>query len=252
MHQTPATPKRDGVARCTRYGFGPNKLHLCGPDANREVLAYIEAGASDPGLEHILTGFKTLYPYLQEISRANHIADPFDDRVVEAYWIGNELLQSIPAQQFFKHLRDNLDLKRKYGPKEFDELVGKLPKGAHMHHSFHVLNAYKRTGHDAKLHTLESMDACRVSWGKITEIEGHKITILRQSLIQENRKLAMGQEETTTIMRRLEEDSTLDDLAIGDLVSMHWGVICEIITPRDVQWLQQYTQESIQLSNLTL
>ncbi len=246
------TTLHDGVARCTRYAFGPNKLHLCGPDANAEVLAYIQAGATDPGLSHILQGFATLYPYLKEIAHANHIVDVFDDRVVEAYWLGNELLEAIPAQQFFRHLRDNLDLKRKYGAKEFDELVGKLPKGARMHHSFHVLNAYKRTGHDAKLHTLESMDSCRVSWGSVVAMEGPKITVRRKPLLQQNRKLVLGAEEDTTIMRRLEEDATLDDLAIGDLVSMHWGVICEIIDPKHVQWLQHYTLQSISLSNETL
>ena len=83
------TTSVDGIARCTRYAFGPNRLHLCGPDANKEVLAYLKEGVSDPGLENLLRRFSTLYPYLQHIAQANHIADPCDERVVEAYWIGN-------------------------------------------------------------------------------------------------------------------------------------------------------------------
>ena len=91
-----------------------------------------------------MQGFKTLYPYLQEIAHSNGIVDPFDDRVVEAYWVGNALLETIPQQRFYRHLRDTLDLKRKYKTREFDQLIAKLGQGARMHHNVHVLNAYKR------------------------------------------------------------------------------------------------------------
>ena len=82
----------NGLLQCSRYAFGPNRLHYCGPDASQEILAYIDNKEQDPGLEKLLSAFQTLYPYLEMISRANNIADPFDERVVEAYWIGNDLL----------------------------------------------------------------------------------------------------------------------------------------------------------------
>ena len=250
--QTRTAHKRDGVTRAARYGFGPNRLHLCGPDANREVFAYLEAGSTDPGLQYLMQGFKTLYPYLQEIAHANGIVDPFDDRVVEAYWVGNALLETIPQQRFYRHLRDTLDLKRKYKTREFDQLVEKLGKGARMHHNVHVLNAYKRTGHDAKLHTLESMDSCRVSWGTVTAVEGASVTVQRQPLAQHEKKLLLGPAVSVTLRRRLEEDGSLDDLAVGDIVTMHWGVICEIIPAGSVPWLKKYTDLAIGLSNPTL
>jgi hypothetical protein len=42
----------DGILRCSRYSFGPNRLHYCGPDQNVELRALIEAGemAKDSGL----------------------------------------------------------------------------------------------------------------------------------------------------------------------------------------------------------
>ena len=83
----------DGVTRCTRYAFGPNRLHMCGPDMNREVLAYMNEGVTDTGLTNILKEFQALHPYLTKIAHTNQIKDPFDSRVVEAYWIGNELLR---------------------------------------------------------------------------------------------------------------------------------------------------------------
>lgn len=241
----------DGVGRAARYAFGPNKLHLCGPDANREVLAYLKEGASDVGLGNILKGFETLYPYLRQIAESNHIADPFDPRVVEAYWIGNELLEMIPVKTYYQHLAETLRLKDRYDPKSFGELALKLPRGGRMHHAFHVLNAYKRTGHDAKLHTLESMDACRVSWGTVSSVDGLSITVLRKPLVLTGHQLVLGEPVSVTVRRKLEDDF-LEDVRPGDIISMHWGVPCEIVTEQNIRFLEHYTRISIALSNETL
>lgn len=241
----------DGVARCSRYAFGPNRLHLCGPDANQEVLAYLKAGVTDPGLEALLKRFNTLYPYLLHIANANNIADPFDARVVEAYWIGNELLEAIPLQVFYKHLVDTLKLKNR-GPKtNFSKLEAKLPRGARMHHSFHVLNVYERTGHDRSLHTLESMDACRISWGKIFAIDGPQIKLMRRPLKMENGKIILADAETYIITRRLEDDF-MEGPKVGDLVTIHWNVPCEVVSPKNVSWLEKYTLQHIALANTTI
>jgi hypothetical protein len=242
----------DGVARCARYGFGPNKLHLCGPDANREVLSYIQAGASDPGLERLLTGFKTLYPYLKQIASANRIPDPFDDRVVEAYWIGNELLETISPKIFFRHLAETLGLKKRYDPKSFEQLVKKLPKGARMHHSFHVLNAYQRTGHDAVWHNLESMDACRVSWGEVVRVDGPKVILKRRPLALNGHQLELGEAVEYTASRQLDAAPEFDELTPGQIVTLHWHKLCEVISDRQARWLLYYTLKHAALSNQTL
>ncbi|PIS41261.1 MAG: hypothetical protein COT25_04065 [Candidatus Kerfeldbacteria bacterium CG08_land_8_20_14_0_20_42_7] len=246
------TIHRDGVARCTRYAFGPNKLHLCGPDANAEVFAYMKEGIVDPGLEKLLSRFSTLYPYLEHIARANHIRDPFDDRVVHAYWIGNELLETITPQSFYTHLADTLDLKHKYTPKEFEQLARKLPQGARMHHSFHVFNAYKRTGHDARFHNLESMDSCRISWGTVATVDGPTITLKRKPLILNGHHIGLGEEENFVVTRQLQDDVEFDELKPGDVLSLHWGRLCEVISKQDARLLEHYTNKHIALTNLTL
>lgn len=244
--------KVDGVARCSRYAFGPNRLHLCGPDANREVLAYVAAGQSDPGLTALLRRFATLYPYLKEIAAANHIADPFDDRVVEAYWIGNQLLEAIPQRTFYRHLKDTLRLGAATNQRSMTELANKLPQGARMHHSFHVFNVYKRTGYRPELHTLESMDACRVSWGKVVSIAGPTITVMRRPLQLLGHHLALGDEMEHKVMRQLDGSSLLDELRPGEWLTMHWGMPCEVVTERQVQALAHYTKVHLSLANLTL
>ncbi len=251
MHD-PTLKVLEGVARCSRYAYGPNKLRMCGPDQQAELSAYIQTHERDQGLNKILSQFKTLYPYLESIAQANHIRDPFDDRVVKAYWIGNELLEAISPKQFYAHLTDSLTLKRKMNQKNFAELAEKLPVGARMHHSFHVLNVYKRTGQLEILHTLESMDACRVSWGKVTTIDGGKITLHRKPLLLHNNKLLLGDPIVYTLTRKLDDNDVFDEAGVGDWVTIHWHKPCEIVNDRDVRFLEFYTNKHIQLSNMTL
>lgn len=242
----------DGILRCSRYSFGPNRLHYCGPDANSELLSYIQSGSSDLGLLHLLRQFKTLYPYLQYIAASNGIKDPFDDRVVEAYWIGNELLESIDKRQFYRHLSEDQQLKKRLGPQEFERLANKLHHRAVPHHSFHVLNVWRRTGHDSINHTLESFDACRIGWGEVKKIDGPFITVKTEPLLYLNNRFVLGDAVSQKITRQLEAPYDIEQLKIGHLITIHWGVPCEVITSRQATNLKKYTLHSIKLANQTL
>src|SRR4030042_1170915 len=93
-----------GVMSCSRYSFAPNSLHYCGPERQSDMLGYVQHEAADKGLAEILHRFDTLYKYLVLIASSNHIHDPFDRRVVEAYWVGNNLLARVKTNQFAQHL----------------------------------------------------------------------------------------------------------------------------------------------------
>lgn len=242
----------DGILRCSRYAFGPNRLHYCGPDANREILAYIQAGATDPGLQKLLSAFQTMYPYLRHIAEANGIDDPFDERVVEAYWLGNELLETIEKKKFYRHLLEGLALKKRLGGKSFARITEKIGQGAVPHHSFHVLDIWKRTGHLEREQTLESMDSCRISWGKVQEVDGPRVVVETEPLMYSDKKLYLGAPIQKEIRRRLESEPDIEQLRIGQIVSIHWGVPCEVITPRQARMLRRYTLRHIRLANLTL
>lgn len=239
----------DSIARCTRYALGPNQLQLCGPDMSRQVLAYIEEDTSDDGLANILKNFQTLYPYLQQIARANRIKDPFDPRVVEAYWIGNQLLDTIPAKTYYRHLTNNLKIQKMSPVKQIDKLKDKLAQGALMHHSFHVLNIPRRTGYDNVEHTLDTLDKCCITWGKVLKVAGPTLTVSRQPITQKDNQLSLGPPHKQKITRHLEDTSLLDDVKVGDYVSIHWDTPCEIITPGQAANLTKYTNLSIDLFN---
>jgi hypothetical protein len=241
-----------GILRCSRYAFGPNRLHYCGPDANAEILAYINNGVTDPGLEKLLSQFKTLYPYLRLIAEASGIAEAFDERVVEAYWVGNSLLENVSRKHFYRHLIDKQQLKKRLGSKDFHWLERKIAQYALPHHSFHVLNIWMRTGHLERLHILESMDACRVSWGRVVEVDGPNITVETPVLVYVNGKLALSEPVKKKLVRRLESTTDIEQLKVGEIITIHWDVPCEVITPAQLQQLKKYTLKSIALANQTI
>ena len=120
------------------------------------------------------------------------------------------------------------------------------------HHSFHVLDVWKRTGHLERAHTLESMDSCRIAWGKVMAVDGPKIKIETAPLVYIESKLLLGKAVERTISRNLEAVSDIEQLKTGDVVTYHWGVACEVITPRQAAALKRYTLRHIALANQTL
>src|SRR5690349_16491491 len=87
-----------------RYAYPPNALGLCGADVRHTLLEYGAAGESDEGLAELARTFEGAWPYLELIAGANRIEDPLDVRVVEAYWVGNELLDRVDRGRLTTHL----------------------------------------------------------------------------------------------------------------------------------------------------
>jgi len=234
--------------RCSKYAFGPNRLHYCGPDASAEVAAHIKEGVADPGLEALLKRFETLYPYLLHIAGENGIKDPFDPRVVEAYWIGNDLLGRIEQGHFYRHLKDGLSMKKKMGAEAFEGGVAeKIRHGGLPHHSFHVLNVWKGMG-EKMLEGIHDVAECLVSVGKVVEINGPWIMVETERL-SFNGKCLMLAQETRRLPRPFDASEEWDMLSLGDFVSFHWGVICEKLSPEQAARLKRYTAKSITLAN---
>jgi hypothetical protein len=242
----------EGIMRCSRYSFGPNRLHYCGPDANKELQSLIEHGEANPDVSVLLKQFKTMYPYLRYISRINNIIEPFDSRVVEAYWLGNDLLERNKADKLYQFLIDDLETKKKLRPKDFEQLEKKIAQGAVPHHSFHVLNVWLQTGHTDKLDEVERMDQCIINSGKVVKVEGPQITVLTEPLTYLNGKLILGTPIERQIARKLEVEYDIEQIKPGQIVSIHWSVPCEVITKKQAETLRKYTLKNIAFANQTL
>src|SRR3989344_6361488 len=102
-----------GLLLCARYSSAPNFFGYCGPPKNSTLLDHLREEIGDNEVENILSEFDTLYLNLRLISFENKIKDPFDFRVVEAYWVRNDLLNNINSKDYVALLSEKFNLEKK-------------------------------------------------------------------------------------------------------------------------------------------
>lgn len=255
----------NGALMCARYAFAPNYYHYCGPETQGELGEYVAAEEADRGLAGHLAKFETLYPYLKVIAAANGIADPLDRSVVEAYWVGNGLLEKVDEKATYAALTEYQNLDKRLPTKELKWLLPKIDRQARLHHSFHVLNVFTRTGHHTVKQTMETMDECRISWGRIRQLNSgsshparnwaddsiglKSVPIDSQTLIYTDGKLRLVSAVREVVVA---QESLAKKLKPGDWVSMHWGIVCDKLSEKSVKRLNFYTEQSLKLANETI
>src|SRR3989344_6013550 len=107
--------KSSGTILWARYSFSPNRLKYCGPDANLDLFECAARQTAERKLREILSEFEAAFPYIRFIASENKIHDPFDWRVTEAYWLGNDLLKKVSVFKFYRHLEDHFAKRAKPG-----------------------------------------------------------------------------------------------------------------------------------------
>ncbi len=237
----------------SRYAYRPNQLGFCGGADERALFEYTTSSTVDGGLIQLERQFEGAYPYLQLIARANAIDDPLDTRVVEAYWVGNELLDRVDMGLLYD------SLKSRFAPKttasEFAWLGSKVPAGARPHHSFHVFEVYPRAGFmksGAVSELFHTMEQCRIRWGRVTGVEGGELVVDVTPLVYRDRKLELGEPVAERVNRWVDGKGFVEAAAVGDWVSIHWGWACDILSSERQRRLERYTRWQVKLCNETL
>ena len=238
---------REGALLAARFSFMPNRLGYCGPEENRAMLEYLADGHSDRGLEQILARFAGAFPYYSFIAAANGIADPFDVRVIEAYWIGNRLLERVDAADLRRHLEERF--RARFPARLLSSVLGQAPAGGRPHHNFHVFSMPVRTGHQETVHNLATMDACRISWAKVAAVHGDTLLVERRPLALAGDEIVLGPAEPRSALRRFDGKMLLDEVHAGDLVAVHWGCACHRLSRAQARYLAYYTRLHLALAN---
>ncbi len=241
-------PTLEGTRRFVRYAFMPNRLQYCGGADLNAILDHAVTGEGRSGAMPALRKFTGALPYLTLIARENNLADPFDARVVEAYWLGNELLDQVEVASLYDSLRERFA--KNLSPRMLELVAGKAPQGARPHHNFHVFDVHSRAG--ALEHSLETMDSCRVSWGRVMSAQPGSLLVQREALALIEGRLALGAPQETYVTRQLDGHGFADDARPGDWVSIHWGWVCEVIDERCRNNLERYTLQHLGMANETL
>ena len=183
-----------------RYAFPPNELGYCGPD-DPDVLLRHATSAGEPAAEIARRArlFDGAWVYLELIAAAAGIPDPMDARVVEAYWIGNDLLDAVDPEVFLATLR------RRFAGQLGGPIARRWrsmpPAHALAHHSFQVFAVYPWTGLLAVRSdtALSVLDSCRIRWGTVTGVDGERLRVRSRPLTWDGRRLRLGAERVESV-----------------------------------------------------
>lgn len=234
-----------GLKLSTLYGFWPHRLGYCGPQekiATQLLFDYLSGKeVSEEKVRKILKEFKGAYSYYKLIAESNNVEDPFDEKVVKAYWIGNELLEKVSLDSLKKMIVKEFSGPG-FLPQELaEEKAKEVPTSSKPHHSFHVLIIGSVSGRIALQGNL--IDVCRVSWGKVKEIKGDSVAVEYQPLSDKLQLVEVIEKEVAW------EKAFLPQLKAGDWVSIHWNHLIQIINEEDLANLKKYTQITLDSLN---
>ena len=217
----------DGASLAARFSLATNRLQYCGPsDAEPVLYDAIVRGRGLAEAREKLLGFEALAPYLELLGR-HHGLDPFDERVVEAYWIGHDLLEGFRPAEFAELFEA---FRRRGLPRSIARrLEEHLPEDAIPHHAFHVsyVGVGTVTGHVPT--TLENIEACRPALREVREVGGGRLQLRGPRAVMGGGSLALGppvEEE------RAYDPLVLPEVAPGDYVVGHWGWPALVLSDR--------------------
>lgn len=215
----------------------PHELGYCGPcdaDVSKQKLRdYLEGkNISEIEVRKLLDEFKGAITYYKLIAEKNNISDYYDAKVIEAYWLGNELLDNVTVEDIKKMVRTDFVGPGLLTKEKAEEKISRFPQTGAAHHTFHIFfigavtNRVQLVG--------EAMDKCRPSWGEVKEILSteNKVKVKTTKLFPK---------ETEVEMEISWDKAFVPKLEIGDLVTSHWGRISEKITEKDLANLKKYT-----------
>lgn len=252
-----------GPVRFARYAYPPNALGYCGPDDAAELFGLASVGRDRRGLAALAARFDGAWPYLELIAAANAIPDPLDERVVEAYWLGNALLARVSPGMLLASMRDRFGAR---AGRDLAHLESSVALGAGPNHSFHVFGVYPWVGllrggrhHDQVGATgrperrqgaaLAVLDGCRIRWGSVVAADGECLTVQSRRLEFDGHRLTLGVSRIEVVQRGLDGLTMLADVQPGDVVSLHWDWACEQLTARQLAALRAYTARTLRAVN---
>jgi hypothetical protein len=238
-----------GLRMFARYAYPPNLLGYCGPPDHGTLLEYGSSGVVDQDLLELAQSFTGPWPYLTLIAAAAGIADPFDARVVEAYWIGNSLLDGIDVRTF----GDELDTSfRGRAGARWDQLTEAIPHGIVPHHAFHVFGVYPWVGlltESGRGEPLEILQGCRVRWGRVVETAGDTVVVRSRPLQWDGKRLDLGAPRLETAQRAAGGYELSEEPSTGDWVALHWDWVCGRLSDRQVTNLRHYSRLQLAITN---
>jgi len=225
----------DAISLAARYAFPPNRRGYCGKASFQGALAACDTEK----ISAELGKFRAHNAYLSLIARENK-KGKFDKDVVEAFWIGNKLLENVPQQALARFIREELFPRRSAA--RALALADSIPDGALPHHSFNAL--YVNFVTDSVRRSVENYDSCCVTWGTVLSVSGKKAELMRGSVSADaDGRFFLKPVKCVVALER--DGFRFVEPREGDVVSVHWGMAIEKLSRKRAESLERYTRINI-------
>jgi Family of unknown function (DUF6390) len=246
MTLTPARRRDAGDVVFARYAFPPNELGYCGPDDAGALLSHAATGRDGRVVSSRAPAFDGAWPYLEVIADATGIDDPLDRRVVEAYWVGNDLLDAVDPARFLQALHERFAGQVGGFWRQLSADLGPL-----AHHSFQVFAVYPWVGllGTASPVPLTVLDSCRIRWGTVVDLGADHATVRSRPLVWRSGTLSLGAEREERVRWALNGAALSTELAVGEVVSLHWDWVCDRLSAAQMETLATYSARGLELAN---
>ena len=220
----------EGSLAFARYAYPPNELGYCGPAGASAMLSPNAAAEIDRRARQ----FEGAWAYLEFIAESCGLDDALDERVVEAYWIGNDLLEQCDPAALHRRLADRF--KGQIGGTWRDASTRAL-----AHHSFQVFEVYPwarllaTSGNPRALTVLED---CRIRTGYVVAVSGETATVESTPLTWDGFRLSLGTMRRDKVRWSAGGNSLLNGVRAGDTVALHWDWVCDVISADQVAQIE--------------
>ncbi len=236
----------DGVRLAALYSYKPNKLGFCGPrSAENTNLLYEFLGGDESKKDRVrqyLAKFEGAFPYYKLIASHNSIEDPFNEKVVEAYWLGNVLLEKVTSGAIKRMIKKEFVGEGLLSLSQAERLIEKLPFGIKAHHSTHVFHVGSVTGRVVLKGKL--LDMCRVCWGKVEKVQKNRIEVFYKPTVLTKERKELGFYRKDFVHR---EPKFVPKIKKGDTISFHWQEACQVLSEKQEKNLEKYTKHALSL-----
>jgi len=220
----------EGILISCLYSYGCPELRQFGTE--KFIFEFLR-NPEKSKLPFTRTILEKLEPYLfyYLIGKMNDLA-PFNQRVVKAHWLGNNLLRKIEKEDVQELLRERLQGHQTRFIKLFDLVGGKA------HHNFSTLWLIKRI-ENLNLN-LKIINDCLIRLGEILEIKEERFFVKTQKLALTEREIYLRdsiEEIPKFFLRR--------PVKFNDWISIHFGTAREKISRNEAKNLIEITKEAI-------
>ena len=213
----------EGALTFARYAYPPNELGYCGPEGAQAML---QPGAEDD-IAARARQFDGAWVYLEFLAEVLGTDDPLSAEVVEAYWIGSDLLDRAQPGALVDRLRTRFA----------DQQGGTWRESgarARPHHSYQVFEVYPWA---AMLlaglppgPAVSVLDRCRIRTGVVHAVAGESVTVATSVLGWDGGQLAPGPIVFEQARWSADGLSLLEAPTVGDVVALHWDWVCDVLT----------------------